>query len=309
MFGRYTALQEVCIVELRCFLCRQEPSEARETVNDVYVYECPRCGPYRITRPLALNLESEEIGVLACLSAYTRQYYDREHEAAELTTKNWEQCVAEHLHTSASQKMRKLLESIGRRSRHPGENPLFNRMTDYPLIDAGSPDECRFFLDSAKERGLLFFNDNSAALTIKGWEQIEPTAAGGIPGRCFVAMSFDPSLKDAYDNGIYPALKTDCSMEPVRVDRIHHNEKICDKILAEIRRCQFLVADVTLHRQGVYFEAGFAAGLGRPVIWTCQTEELSKVQFDTRQYSHVVWETPADLREKLSDRVRATILK
>ena len=296
-------------MELRCSLCRHEPLEARETANDVYVYECPRCGRYRISRMLAINLKSEEIGVLARLSAYTRQYYDREHEAAELTTKNWEQCVAGHLHTSVGGKMRKLLESIGRRSRQPGENTPFDRMTDFPLIDASSPDECRFFLDSAKERGFLHFSDNSAALTIKGWEQIEPTGTGGIPGRCFIAMSFDPSLKDAYDNGMYPALKTDCSMEPVRIDRIHHNEKICDKILAEIRRCQFLVADVTFQRQGVYFEAGFAAGLGRSVIWTCRTDELSKVHFDTRQYSHVVWETPADLREKLSDRVRATILK
>jgi nucleoside 2-deoxyribosyltransferase len=57
-------------------------------------------------------------------------------------------------------------------------------------------------------------------------------------------------------------------MDPVRVDFVEHNEQICDKIVAEIRTCQFLVADVTLQRAGVYFEAGFAMGLGRLVART-----------------------------------------
>ena len=56
----------------------------------------------------------------------------------------------------------------------------------------------------------------------------------------------------------------------MRVDFVEHNDKICDKIVAEIRTCQFLVADGTLQRAGVYFDAGFEMGLGRPVIWTCR---------------------------------------
>lgn len=96
-------------------------------------------------------------------------------------------------------------------------------------------------------------------------------------------------------------------MDPVRIDRVHHNEKICDKIIAEIRTCQFLVADVTLQRAGVYFEAGFAIGLGRPVIWSCREDDLKNVHFDTRQYNHIVWKEPTDLRIQLADRIKATI--
>ena len=96
-------------------------------------------------------------------------------------------------------------------------------------------------------------------------------------------------------------------MEPVRLDLVEYNEKICDKIVAEIRTCQFLVADVTRQRQNVYFEAGFAMGLGRPVIWTCKEYDFTNVHFDTQQENYILWKEPRDLRTKLTDRIKATI--
>ncbi len=124
-----------------------------------------------------------------------------------------------------------------------------------------------------------------------------------------MAMSFDPALTDAYERGIKPAIKDDCGFDSIRLDREHHNEKICDRILAEIRLAQFMVADFTLHRAGAYFEAGFEMGLGRPVIWTCRKDEMPKAHFDTRQYNHIEWETPQELRAQLTDRIRATIVR
>ncbi len=94
----------------------------------------------------------------------------------------------------------------------------------------------------------------------------------------------------------------------IRIDREEHNEKIDDRIVAEIRKSSLLVADVTGQRNGVYFEAGFAMGLGIPVIWTCQEEEIKKLHFDTRQYSHIKWREPQELREKLLNRIEGTLL-
>jgi hypothetical protein len=101
-----------------------------------------------------------------------------------------------------------------------------------------------------------------------------------------------------------PAIETDCKCQAVRVDVVEHNEKVCDRILAETRKAQFVVADFSMHRQNVYFEAGFAFGLGRPVIWMCRKEDFddAKMYFDTRQYNHIVWDTSADLRVKLRNR-------
>lgn len=93
---------------------------------------------------------------------------------------------------------------------------------------------------------------------------------------------------------------------PIRVDRIEHNDNIDDRIISEIRRSGLLVADFTGHRGGVYFEAGFAMGLGIPVIWSCRDTDVESLHFDTRQYSHIVWTNPEDLEEKLVQRIEAT---
>ena len=127
-------------------------------------------------------------------------------------------------------------------------------------------------------------------------------------GRCFVVMSFAPKLESAFSEGIRSAIELDCGLTVVRMDGVEHNEKICDRIIVEIRKAQFVVADFTLHRAGVYFEAGFAAALGRTVIWACRKDELAKTHFDTRQYNHIDWETPAELRRRLTERRQATVV-
>ncbi|MDP8228612.1 MAG: hypothetical protein P9M15_04080, partial [Candidatus Electryoneaceae bacterium] len=93
------------------------------------------------------------------------------------------------------------------------------------------------------------------------------------------------------------------------VSRDEHNEKICDRIIAAIRRSGLLIIDVTGSRPAVFFEAGFAMGLGIPVIWTCKSGEEDDINdnFDTRQYNHIIWDDAEDLKEKLKNRILATI--
>jgi hypothetical protein len=55
----------------------------------------------------------------------------------------------------------------------------------------------------------------------------------------------------------------------------------------------------------VYFEAGFAMGLGRHVIWTCRQDEIEKLHFDIRQYNCIDWTNPAELSSRLRNRLEA----
>jgi hypothetical protein len=71
-----------------------------------------------------------------------------------------------------------------------------------------------------------------------------------------------------------------------------------------------VVVDVTGHRKAVYFEAGFAKGLGLPIIWTCRESEFKdkdKRTFDTEHFPHILWDEPTALREKLANRIKASI--
>ena len=145
-------------------------------------------------------------------------------------------------------------------------------------------------------------------LTVQGWDAVEPLiASAGTPGRCFVAMSFVADLDEAYLLGIKAAVEHDCGMMAVRMKELQHNEDICDRLLSEIRQAQFVIADYTGHKNGVYYEAGFARALGREVINCCRDTDFDGLHFDTNHLSHIRWRTPADLRQQLTDRIRATI--
>ena len=178
---------------------------------------------------------------------------------------------------------------------------------EYPVAAAKSGREFAQLLQTAQELGFLRYRDGlSYSLTPAGWRRVSEIGADrSRPGQAFVAMWFDPSVSEAYTDGIVRALR-ETGYEPFRVDQPEHNGKIDDLIIAEIRRSGLLVADFTKHRGGVYFEAGFALGLGIPVIWTCRKDAMDDAHFDTRQYNHIVWETPAELYEKLRNRVAAT---
>ena len=162
---------------------------------------------------------------------------------------------------------------------------------------------------------------------VPGYSRIEELETNPDLSQCFVAMWFDDSLDDAYENGIKSAIE-EAGYSPLRIDREEFLGKIDDAIIAEIRRSRFVVADFTHkvadirkgecheseegHEQlgargGVYYEAGFAHGLDLPVIFTCRSDMIDKVHFDTRQFNHIVWENPDDLREQLTNRIGSVL--
>ena len=117
-------------------------------------------------------------------------------------------------------------------------------------------------------------------------------------------MWFDERMVPIYEQGIAPGIIAS-GMTPLMINRKEHVERIDDQIMLEIRKSRFVVADFTGHRSGVYFEAGFAIGLGIPVVWTCRKDELNTLHFDIRQYNMIDWQTPDELRLRLAARLEA----
>ena len=112
--------------------------------------------------------------------------------------------------------------------------------------------------------------------------------------QCFVAMWFDDSMNEVYEKAIKPAI-IDAGYDPCRVDEKLDLGKLDDQIIAEIKQSRFMIADFTSEkpnepRGGVYYEAGFAYGLGLKVIPTCHKDFIEHIHFDTRQLRHIVWD-------------------
>ena len=127
----------------------------------------------------------------------------------------------------------------------------------------------------------------------------------------FVAMWFDDSMEAVYKQGIKPAIKA-AGYNSVRIKDQEYLGDVTDQILAEIRQSRFVVADFTASqksgaRGGVYYEAGFAEGLGIPVIYTCHKKRMKAVHFDTNHFNHITWKKPLDLREQLQRRIERVL--
>ena len=143
-------------------------------------------------------------------------------------------------------------------------------------------------------------------VTVEGYRRIEEQRSNIDSTQAFVAMWFNECMDEAFEQGIKPAIE-EAGYKPLRIDLKEHINKIDDEIIVELRRSKVVVADFTQGedgaRGGVYFEAGFAYGLKLPVVFTCRKDKLKTLHFDTSHFNHIVWTDPADLYEKLKNRI------
>ena len=147
----------------------------------------------------------------------------------------------------------------------------------------------------------------TVVLTAEGYMAADKlTARKGQSEEVFVAMSFSPQMRSAYEAGLQVGIEL-AGYVPIRVDRTEHVNRIDDEIVARIRKSAFVVADFTEQKSGVYFEAGFALGLNLPVIWSCREDDIDNLHLDIRQYNCIDWKDEADLARRLQLRIEAIV--
>ena len=156
-----------------------------------------------------------------------------------------------------------------------------------------------------KSQGQYFYQ-----VTVDGHRALASKAAERDTAKVFIAMWFDGSMDDVFPDAIQPAVQ-DAGFSPVIIREKDHVNKIEDEVIAEIQRARFVVADFSHGKDGargsVYYEAGFAQGLGLPVIYTCRREDMKDLHFDTSHYNHIDWESKDDLRSRLEKRIVAVV--
>ena len=160
--------------------------------------------------------------------------------------------------------------------------------------------EVDFLLEYLRELNFVNLEDfghvKNVTVTVQGHAHVADQSTSTNSSQAFVAMWFDNSMDAIYNHAIAPAIQA-AGYEPYRIDRDNFLNKIDDEIIAQIRQSRFIVADFTHDQKGsvrgsVYYEAGFAHGLGIPVIFTAH--EDADLHFDTRQFPHILWK-PTDL--------------
>lgn len=176
-------------------------------------------------------------------------------------------------------------------------------------------EECVFYLNGLEEHGWIDLQTHAsdgsvmtvAATHLGLHKSIELTEEGDKSNKCFIAMSFDPSTKEARE-AIRKALN-ETGYEAIIIDEqiIDSERTINDEIIASLKRCKFCIADFSLHSKGVYFESGFALGQGKKVIYTCSKEEFDNTHFDIKPLQHIIYETTDQLTKDLINKIKAFI--
>ncbi|WP_052059881.1 hypothetical protein [Lysinibacillus fusiformis] len=122
----------------------------------------------------------------------------------------------------------------------------------------------------------------------------------------FIAMSFNEELLGL--RGALCSVLESNGFKPIIIDSKEHNNQIVPEIFFEINKAEFVIVDLTDHRTGVYYEAGYAKGVGKEVIFTCKKDDFANRHFDVAQTNTIVWENENQLKQKLDARIEAMYL-
>ena len=153
----------------------------------------------------------------------------------------------------------------------------------------------------------------SCGLSFKGWAKFDelnkPTSKTKV---AFMAMKYnDPELDDIYQHHVKEAVKQ-TGFEIDLLKDVLKAGSIDDQLRVQIKRAKFLISELTHGNYGAYWEAGYADGLSKPVIYMCKKSVFDdpekKPHFDTNHLATVTWEkeTIVDDMKNLKGIIRNT---
>lgn len=314
-----------------CVICGLDGCVETPLANDAAKMECKQCGEYEITRSLLATFKYDKEHKLPhTVSAWIREYNVDNGKPPILTTDNFLDIL-----TLPDKPIKSKLERFMR--------IYYENLNDvHTVIDLNTTPmwlsltwatdelELKSIIDETIKQGLLEgeikkilmfetppkyqWRARINLLTFKGREFVESLGQKNADSnKVFLAFHFTDEMKIDFEVTAKRAVSDASSgkLEAVRVgtSSTPTDTKIDDALIGMLKSSKVVIADFTGQRPAVYYEAGYAMGMGIPVIWTCRADELDKLSFDTRQYPHILWKDKEDLHKQLTERLSAQILQ
>jgi hypothetical protein len=182
---------------------------------------------------------------------------------------------------------------------------------------AENPAELYTYRNWLSARDLIDVTGEMIELKMEGWAEVERIRQQreAIGNTAFIAMKYgDAPLDSVVSNHFKPA----CQQAGFELRRLDHKQPaglIDDQLRVAIRNSKFLICDLTHGNKGAYWEAGFAEGIGRPVIFTCRNDVFDDKthehhpHFDTAHMKTIRWDPlkPEVAAAELKITIRATL--
>jgi len=292
--------------------------------GDREYFHCPRCGEFVLSRSILQGLvahqflkdDQEKIAILS----YAIRKMQRTREIPYLDSYLVDQLLQNSL-PSLSEQIDNFILWLGEQTGY-GETIWVEPPTHQSVIGAKTEDAFNFILKYLLNANLVDGEVNESidgsvgqvevSLSFNGWKYYDDLKRLAVGSRkVFMAMKYGDSDLDRIVNEYFKPAIASTGFELHRLDDAPKAGLIDDRLRVEIRTSRFLISDLTHENAGAYWEAGFAEGLGKPVIYTCEKSkfESQKTHFDTNHHLTVIWDKdkPELAAEHLKATIRATL--
>jgi len=310
-------------------------------------FTCSHCGVFDIfeqnvpsVSALIKRLSQDKSWMRALLTYWTRKTPATEEERPLIECRLVEQIVSEQRLPGAEEQADNLVRYVGEHlelRQDPGGEIPFTPDELVPIVGCLNGGGIWYLAGELERSGFLRFPPRvrsvneplgsvpprvpaserwneirSVRLTFEGWKRFAELQRSHSEGPiAFMAMPFgDQVLDHVFAECFKPAV----SRTGFDLRRIIDNPPaglIDDRLRVEIRKSRFMICELTNGNPGAYWESGFAEGLGRPVIYTCEKTyfQTQRTHFDTNHCHTVLWTEAGlfDAGEQLKATVRATL--
>ena len=209
---------------------------------------------------------------------------------------------------------------LGESLKYPEEPININPFCIASVVGTKNSEGVRYIGLHLRDEGyirFIEFNDLASkkatlGLTFKGWTKYEELKRSGGEGKiAFMAMQYGNPEHDKIYEDFFKEAVAKTGFQLRRLDENLSAGLIDNQLRVEIRKARMLLADLTNDNNGAYWEAGYAEGLGRPVIYLCKKEhfEKFKTHFDTNHHTTIIWDKKdlPSAMEQLKATIRATL--
>ena len=173
----------------------------------------------------------------------------------------------------------------------------------FASVGSVSPSRADELIAALVSKGLLSANDRGISppgirfididLTLDGWDRYESERKGRETfGGGFLALKFGTDVLERFvAETIKPAAQS-AGYQLVDMRDVPRAGVIDNLMRMQIRDSAFVVADLSHENNGAYWEAGFAEGLGKPVIYLCEKSKFEETatHFDTNHCTTILWD-------------------
>lgn len=315
---------EECI---KCPICQEDAIKFQSTSDEIDIIKCQVCGEFgygkRNNEP---NLSENDKTIL---KTYCYRYMKANgiHRPKHITKETKDEIINSiNPPRTLNDKINFIIKDLADSTSFVGETIEIPRPNGHRSYFCKNEDELQNILEEIKQQEYITGNTVSIydtidtsnglpprkiAVTAKGLKYADTLFNRTNSNQCFVAMWFNESTTALYET-IQKAVtgnpKADrnsiefgANYNIMKIDEKEHINYIPAEIIEEIKKSKFMIADLSGYRGGVYYEAGFADGLGIPVILTCSKEWFEPhtdskgkthegVHFDLKQKNILIWE-------------------